>query len=75
MHLGLKRSALWLSRGWRQGCRSGSCRLVDGKDRARQGTRQDHQRWQGQGFLGLPYAAPPVGDLRWKAPSRRSLEG
>jgi para-nitrobenzyl esterase len=22
-------------------------------------------------FLGLPYAAPPVGDLRWKAPEPR----
>ena len=27
-------------------------------------------------FLGLPYAAPPVNDLRWKAPQpRRQVEG
>ena len=27
-------------------------------------------------FLGLPYAAPPVGDLRWKAPAAASqVEG
>ncbi|HKU43552.1 MAG TPA: carboxylesterase family protein, partial [Polyangiales bacterium] len=26
-------------------------------------------------FLGVPYAAPPVGNLRWKAPAPERLYG
>ena len=38
--------------------------VVDTAGGAVQGTRAGAV----EAFLGLPYAAPPVGDLRWKAP-------
>jgi para-nitrobenzyl esterase len=34
-----------------------------------QGTVQGKAAGSVKAFLGLPYAAPPVGELRWKAPS------
>ncbi|HTV13102.1 MAG TPA: carboxylesterase family protein [Acidobacteriaceae bacterium] len=37
--------------------------------RTRQGMLQGQSEWTGAAvFQGIPYAAPPVGDLRWKPP-------
>ena len=32
------------------------------------GTVEGKVQGAGRAFLGIPYAAPPIGDLRWKAP-------
>ncbi|MBS1841292.1 MAG: carboxylesterase family protein [Acidobacteria bacterium] len=34
------------------------------------GTVEGKTQGSARAFLGIPYAAPPVGDLRWKAPQR-----
>jgi para-nitrobenzyl esterase len=36
--------------------------------KTRQGIVEGKEDAAGHAFLGIPYAAPPVGDLRWKAP-------
>ncbi len=40
-------------------------RLVDTADGTLSGFEADDNTWQ---FLGIPYAKPPLGDLRWRAP-------
>lgn len=40
-------------------------RIVDTADGRLSGFEADENTWQ---FLGIPYAQPPLGDLRWRAP-------
>ena len=40
-------------------------RVVDTADGKLSGFEADDHTWQ---FLGIPYAQPPLGDLRWRAP-------
>ncbi|MEP6007523.1 MAG: carboxylesterase family protein, partial [Nitratireductor sp.] len=40
-------------------------RVVDTADGKLSGFEADDHTWQ---FLGIPYAKPPLGDLRWRAP-------
>ncbi|HBY48605.1 MAG TPA: hypothetical protein DEH09_04680, partial [Alcanivorax sp.] len=40
-------------------------RIVDTADGRLSGFEADDNTWQ---FLGIPYAQPPLGDLRWRAP-------
>jgi len=40
-------------------------RVVDTADGKLSGFEADDNTWQ---FLGIPYAQPPLGDLRWRAP-------
>ncbi len=40
-------------------------RIVDTADGPLSGFEADDNTWQ---FLGIPYAQPPLGDLRWRAP-------
>ena len=37
--------------------------------KTRLGTVEGKDDGKVKAFLGIPYAAPPVGDLRWKAPA------
>ena len=46
-------------------CASSPRRVVDTADGKLSGFEADDHTWQ---FLGIPYAQPPLGDLRWRAP-------
>ena len=54
-----------LALAWSAPVRAGSPRVRTAQGKVRGKTINDGKV---QAFLGLPYAAPPVGDLRWKAP-------
>ena len=64
-----KQCVRWQLRDWWQGClrrlQADPLTVKTEQGKAHGKTINDGKV---KAFLGLPYAAPPVGDLRWKAP-------